>query len=162
MRPIVLLLLMGLGAACDHGIEPPDQPAEGTIRGVVTYADPDAWPSPDSLFDLRFVAMRFVPQDTSDFIQLNRLVFSHGLRRFVAQDTFTIPEVEAGTFVYSGVAQQYTANLFDWKPIGLYEENCGIFQVRGGETTHVAVTVDFRNPPDFPPPPGGLCGGTAV
>lgn len=147
------LLLALVLAACDHGLAPPEAPPVGAIRAVVTYAPPGAWPPPDSLVDLRFVAMRFVPKDTSDFLQLNRLVFSQTLRHNVARDTVVVTDVAAGAFFYSGVAQRYSQDLFAWRPVGLVEADGGVFHVRGGETTEVHVTVDFRNPPPFPPRP---------
>lgn len=144
------LLALALLAACDGGLAPPDAPPTGTIRGTVHYAG--AWPPADSLRDLRFVAMRFVPQDTADFLELSRLVFSpHTLQRFVDHDTFVVRDVAAGAYVYSGIAQQYSPSLFAWRPVGLYEANDGVFFVSSGETTDVAITVDFRALPPFPP-----------
>lgn len=148
-----MCLVAGLAAACDHGLVPPDEPPVGTIRAIITYAGhPDAWPPRDSLHDLRFVAMRFVPEDTTDFLQLNRLVFSERLRYHVPVDTVVLENIETGLFPYSGVAQRYAADLFAWRPVGLYDANGGILQVRPGETADVRVLVDFRNPPPFPPP----------
>lgn len=141
-------------AGCDHGLEPPDAPGTGTIRGTIFYTDNGAtWPSADSLRDLRFVALPFVPRDTLDlFRDLSQLVFSPTrLRTRVMQDTFSVLNVEAQTYVYSGVAQQFGTGLLDWRPVGLYEENGGIFQVRPGEVTELTITVDFRNLPPFPP-----------
>lgn len=151
-----LLLVLSVGlAACDSGIAPPDEePGFGTLRGTVLFAsaDPADWPPPDSLRDLRFVALPFVPRDTADiFSNLTELVFSPGLARFVAVDSFLIDSVKAQVYPFSGVAQQFSRNLFDWRPVGLYEANGGAFTIRSGETTHVEVRVDFRNPPPFPP-----------
>lgn len=156
--PVLLLAgLAGLGAGCDHGLTPPAEPPVGTIRGLLTYRDArPTWPSRDSLQDLRFVAMRFVPQDTADLLQLNRIVFSEPLDRYVAADTVVIDDVATGTFVYTGVAQKYGPDVFAWRPVGLYEAQGGVFQVRAGETTDVAVYVDFRDVPPFPPPSGAL------
>ncbi len=151
---LLLVLTMGL-AACDSGIAPPEEPPGfGTLRGTIRFAsaDPADWPALDSLRDLRFVALPFVPRDTADiFSNLTELVISPGLARFVAVDSFLIDSVKAQVYPFSGVAQQFSRNLFDWRPVGLYEENSGAFIVRPGETTHVEVRVDFRNPPPFPP-----------
>ena len=95
--------------------------------------------------------MRFVPEDTADFAQLNRFVFSPPLSRYVAEDVAIVDKVVTGPFFYSGVAWKYGSDLFDWKPVGLVEENGGVFVVQENETTFVEVTVDFRNPPVFPP-----------
>ncbi|MEM1127939.1 MAG: hypothetical protein AAGI71_14915 [Bacteroidota bacterium] len=145
------LALLITGPGCDAGLAPPDANAFGAIRGVVTYGPLEAWPPADSLQDLRFVAMRFIPRDTSDFLQLNRLVFSPGLDRNVAQDTFLIADVPTGVYVYSGVAQQYSRDLFAWRPLGLYTDTDGLFEVQSAETTVVQLTVNFRSLPPFPP-----------
>ncbi len=151
----IVVSLAGLQlASCDHGLAPPETPPVGAIRAYVTYVGhPNAWPPADSLRDLRFVAMRFVPADTADFLQLNRMVFSQGLKRNVAGDTTIIGNVAPGPFPYSGVAQQFSPDPFAWRPVGLVEENGGLFVVRSGETTDVHVEVDFRSPPKFPPDP---------
>ncbi len=146
--PLLLIGLLGLVLmACDHGLEPPPIPSYGVIEGEVTFTG--TWPSQDSLVDLRFVAFRFVPQDTSDFLRLNEMVFSRTLRFFVERDTFRISQVEPGVFPYAGVAQRYGPGLLDWRPVGLLDEP---FEVRAGETTHVRVDVDFQRIPPFPPP----------
>ncbi|MFQ5569780.1 MAG: hypothetical protein ACE5G0_08890 [Rhodothermales bacterium] len=153
MRCVGLVLAFLLFfAGCDHGLAPPDVPPVGSIHGVITYTDPSAWPAPDSLIDLRFFALPFVPQDTLDlFRDLNNLVFSERLDLYVAGDTFVVDSVEARIYIYSGVAQQYTRNLLDWRPVGLYEGTNGIFQVRPGQVTELSITVDFKNLPPFPP-----------
>jgi hypothetical protein len=151
---LIGLLFLLLLAGCDHGLEPPDAPGTGTIRGTIFYADDGAtWPPQDSLHDLRFVALPFVPRDTLDlFRDLSQLVFSpKKLQDHVPQDTFSVQNVEAQTYVYSGVAQQFGSGLFDWRPVGLYQENGGIFEVRPGEVTELTIMVDFRNLPPFPP-----------
>ncbi len=149
-RSCVLALL--LVVACDGGLAPPGAQEAGAIRGTVVYRPADAWPSADSLVDLRFVAMRFVPRDTADFLNLNALVFNAQRLRFnVARDTFVIGGVEPGRFLYSGVAQRFGASIVQWRPVGLYAERGGVFDVLPGETTFVEVTVDFTHPPPFPP-----------
>src|SRR5690606_17812039 len=107
----------------------------------------------DSLRDLRFVAMRFVPADTADFLQLNRMVFSQGLKRNVAGDTTIIGNVAPGPFPYSGVAQQFSPDPFAWRPGGVVAANGGLFVVQAGETTDVHVEVADRSPPNLPADP---------
>lgn len=149
----ILLLLVLAATGCDHGIAPPSESDMGVIRAHITYVQaPENWPPSDSLFDLRFVAMRFVPRDTADLLQLNRLVFSDRLDENVPSATAIISGVEAGPFLYSGVAQKFGPDIFNWRPVGLVTENNGIFIVRAGETTDVSVVADFHNPPPFPPP----------
>lgn len=149
----VILLFAAVIAACDHGLAPPTSPQTGEVIVRVSYAGhPEAWPTSDSLQDLRFVAMRFVPTDTADFLQLNRMVYSDRLRYNVSSETAGVSDVGAGPFLYAGVAQKFGTDPFAWRPVGLVEDADGVFLVRPGETTHVDVTVDFRNPPVFPPP----------
>jgi hypothetical protein len=102
--------------------------------------------------DLRFVAMRFMPQDTVDFLRLNEMAISAGLRRNVESDTFSISGVDPGAFVYAGIAHQFDANLLSWRPLGLVEDDGGIFFVESGMDTPVHVDVDFSRLPVFPPP----------
>ena len=142
------LLLALLIAACDGGLAPPEAGGTGIIKGIVRYTG--RWPSQDSLINLRFVAMRFIPRDTTDFLQLNNLVFTpERLADHVAADTFVVPDAPVGNYLYSGVAQHYSRALFAWRPLGLVS---GPFTVRSGETTRVTVDVDFSNLPPFPPP----------
>lgn len=148
---VALVAALGL-AACEGGLVVPDEETPGAIAGTITYAHGiDGWPPDSMLFDLRFVAMRFIPEDTADFLQLNRLEISNRLRTRVARDSFLIDDVAPGVFPYSGVAYRYSEDIFDWKPVGLYEEDGGVMTVRTGETTRVSVVVDFENPPIFPP-----------
>ena len=139
--------------ACDQGFAPPDEPATGTIVVDITYENyPDAWPPDEEIYELLFVALRFVPKDTTDFLQLNRLIFSDRLQFRVERQTITLEDVEAGVYPYSGVAHKYGPDLFDWRPIGLVEENGGILVVSDGQTTRVSMSADFLDPPPFPPP----------
>ena len=144
------LTLVGT-SACDGGLAPPALPATGTVHGTVTYVTPpDAWPRPDSLRDLRFFALPFVPEDTLDlFRDLNQLVFSDRLSLYVTADTFIVEGVPARTYIYSGVAQQFDTDLLDWRPVGLVDQV--LFFVRPDETTQVSIEVDFTDLPPFPP-----------
>lgn len=156
MRCLFVPAFLGIVVAaggCDHGLAPPAEAEMGVIRAYITYVqEPEDWPSSDSLYDLRFVAMRFVPRDTSDLLQLNRLVFSDRLADGASEEVAIIPNVETGPFLYSGVAQKFGPDIFNWRPIGVVSENSGLFVVRSGETTDVSVVADFNNPPPFPPP----------
>jgi hypothetical protein len=98
------------------------------------------------------VAFRFVPQDTTDFFRLNEILFSPTLEKQVPDQHFMMDSVEVGEFVYSGVAQRFSSELLDWRPVGLYEENGGAFSVKIAETTYISVLVDFANlPPSHHP-----------
>jgi len=109
------------------------------------------WPPRTELRDLRFVAMQFVPRDTADFLQLNRMAISDGLARNVDADTVLIDDVEAGPYPYAGVAQQFAADLLAWRPVGLFTNEGGLILVDPGATTTVSLVVDFDHPPVFPP-----------
>lgn len=152
MRYFVILLLCLACPACDHGLVPPDDPQRGAISGTVSYEGP--WPDLSSVFDIRFVALRIVPQSAQDIIdefERQRVVLSRGLRRPATSDTFFVGSVITGPYVYCGIAIQQSSNVFDWVPVGLYTENAGIIQVNPDDTTHVHIHVDFNNPPPFPP-----------
>lgn len=139
-------------ASCDHGFAPPEEPPTGVVLAEITYVDhPEAWPPDDELRELLFVAMRFVPKDTTDFLQLSRMIFSDRLELRVPNQRVVVSDVPTGPYLYAGVAQKYGPDPFDWRPVGLVEENGGAFFVAPGETTRVTVSVDFRNPPRFPP-----------
>ena len=135
--------------SCDHGLAPPPIPPLGSVDVSVTYRG--NWPPSDSLKDLRFVAFRFVPRDTTDFFRLNEILFSPTLPMRVPEHRMRIDSVEAGEFVYSGIAQRFSNDLLDWRPLGLYEDNGGSFTIGIAETTYIAIDVDFGNLPPFPP-----------
>jgi len=145
---IILLLSLSL-SACDHGLEPPDFSGTGTIVGTIEYVGP--WPAIEELQDLRFVGMRFVPRDTSDFLQLNLMAISGGLKKQVDFDEFRVDEVTTGLYLYSGIAQKFDADLLSWRPVGLYTNDGGIFSVAPNQTTEIHIRVDFNNLPIFPP-----------
>ncbi|MEZ4700168.1 MAG: hypothetical protein R2834_07540 [Rhodothermales bacterium] len=146
---LVFVIALIVASGCDHGLVPPERDAVGAVRGTITYTG--AWPSPDSLFDLRFVGMRFIPQDTSDFLQLNRMVISPGLRRNVEQDTFFIGDIDEGVLVYNGIAEKFGPGILDWRPAALYEGGDGTIQIREGEVVTIDLYVDFSTRPPFPP-----------
>ena len=155
--PIVLLpaglALAVLLAACDQGFTPPEDPPTGTLVVDITYENfPETWPPTEDIYELLFVALRFVPKDTADFLQLNRLIFSERLQFHVERQTVTLDSVGTGIYPYSGVAHKYSPDLFAWRPIGLVEEGGGIIVVSPEETTRVSMAADFLNPPPFPPP----------
>lgn len=146
LLPALLLLLFTSG--CESGIAPPDDVTPATLHGSINYRGD--WPSPDSVLDLRFVALRFVPVDTSDFLQLNRMEISSSLSYGVTSDTFTITGIEPGLFPYSGVARQITSNIFSWAPIGLYGDNSGVIELAEAEVLDIVIDVDFGAIPPFP------------
>ena len=147
----VIALMAGLllVSGCDAGLKPPEDEGSGTISGTITYIGD--WPGSADLKDLRFIAMRFVPQDTTDFFRLNEMVISEKLPYRVATHSFTLQDVPAGTYFYSGVAQKYAEDLLAWRPVGLVEDDGGVFTLTRGGTVSIQMEVDFANPPIFPP-----------
>ena len=146
LHAMLVLLLVG----CDHGLEPPDLPPFGTLVVDITYTG--AWPPADSLRDLRFVAFRFVPRDTADFFRLNELLFSETLPTYVDRHRLVLDSVATGAFVYTVVAQRFSSVITDWRPVGQYTENGGVYTIAPAETTAIVIPVDFLNLPPFPPP----------
>jgi hypothetical protein len=136
-------------SGCDAGLEPPEDAGSGTINGTITYIGD--WPPSEQLEDLRFIGMRFVPQDTTDFFRLNEMVISERLPDNVEMHTFTMKGVPTGTYFYSGVAQKYASDLLAWRPVGLVESDGGVFTVQRGGNVAIQIMVDFANPPLFPP-----------
>lgn len=150
MKSALAILALFLSvSACDHGLEPPDFSGTGTILGTIEYVG--EWPSPENLQDLRFVGMRFVPRDTSDFLQLNLMAISPGLKKNVTFDEFRVDEVTTGLYLYSGIAQKFDSDLLSWRPVGLYTNDAGVFSVAPNQTTEIHIRVDFDNLPVFPP-----------
>ncbi len=142
-----IILLSG----CDQGLEPVGtEPVdeEGEIHAQITYVG--EWPDENQIYDLRFVAMRFIPESISDFLRLTEMEISNHLNIHVDQEKVILEEVHNDTFFYSGVAWQFSNNIFDWRVVGLYEGNGGEFTVRG-DIVEIDIVVDFDNLPDFPP-----------
>lgn len=144
----VLWVLLGL-TACDTGLEPPEDLGTGSLDVNVTYSGD--WPPAEELNDLRFIAMRFIPADTSDFFRLNEMIISTRLNMNVSSDAFRIESAPTGTYFYTGIAQQFSDNLLSWRPIGLYEGNSGVFTIGRGQEITLDIQVDFANLPEFPP-----------
>ncbi|HEX7072243.1 MAG TPA: hypothetical protein VF190_15630 [Rhodothermales bacterium] len=146
----VCALSLSIVAACDGGLAPPEDQRTGTIEAGIRYVG--TWPPADSVRDIRFVAMRFVPRDTSDFLELNRLAISDRLSYGVNEETVRVSDIRPGVFVYSGIAVNYAPSIFAWRPVAVYEENDGVFEVAPSETVRIQIEVDFSAPPEFPPP----------
>ena len=149
--PARFVFIAALGACtlsgCDGGLAPPVRAGPGVIVGTVTYVG--RWPAADSLVDLRFVAMPLVPRDTTAFLRRNELALTPArLPTNVTADTFVVPDARPATYVYAGIAQRFAASLFAWRPVGVV---AAPFTVRAGETTRVALRVDFASLPPFPP-----------
>lgn len=144
----LLFSALFLLANCEGGLEPPMEEPDptGVITGIVTYSG--EWPPPDSLKDLRFVPLKFIPQTPRDiFSEFGNLVFSEQLDFFVEQDTFKVENVPNGEYIYNTIAQQF-GQIIEWRPVGLYEENGGIIEMND-DTVSITIHVDFDNLPPF-------------
>ena len=138
-------------AGCDQGLKPvaPDPDVnEGEIHAHITYVG--EWPAEDQIHDLRFVAMRFIPESETDLFRADEMEISDRLKTRVDRETVRLKEVRDGTFYYSGVAWRFSSSLFDWRIAGLYADNGGEFTVNG-DIVEIDIVVDFDNLPDFPP-----------
>ena len=138
-------------AACEGGLEPPPPEPEpvGVIKGTVTYSG--TWPPHEQVVDLRFVPLKSIPLTPLDiFADLENLRFSNRLLFNVEVDTFIVTELRDGLYLYNAIARQASDNIFNWSPLGLYEENDGIIIVNR-DTTTITIHVDFDNLPPFPP-----------
>jgi len=136
--------------ACDRGLEPPHDEISptGAISGTVNYSG--EWPPQSQLQDLRFVPLKTVPQSMNDILaDFQNLQFSNRLSYNVDSDSFLLEDVVNGVYQYNAVVQQY-GGIFDWRPVGVYDDNDGVITVEG-ETVHIHIEVDFDNLPPFPP-----------
>lgn len=77
------------------------------------------------------------------------LTYSDRLNYHVDSDTFLVEDLENGVYQYNAVVQQF-GGIFDWRPVGVYDENDGLIIIEG-ETVHITIEVDFDNLPAFPP-----------
>lgn len=135
---------------CEGGLEPPQtEPSpEGVISGTVHYTG--NWPPSSELQDLRFVPLKIVPQSPTDLLSdFQNLGFSDKLDFNVESDTFLVDDLQNGVYVYNVIAQQFGGS-FDWRPVGVYEENDGVI-ILEGDTIRITIEVDFDNLPPFPP-----------
>jgi len=150
--PVFSIIAILLLTQCDKGLEPPDEDLipPGVIQGTVTYSGD--WPPQQSLIDLRFVPLPFVPETVFDiFSDLENLRFSNRLQYFEDEGTFIVENVRSGVYVYNIIAHQFGNNILaDWRPVGVYTENYGLIFVEG-DTTTIHIHVDFDNLPPFPP-----------
>ena len=166
---LVLLFLITLTVACDHGIEPkPVQPEPPGFGGTINFIG--AWP--DSVKRTHIVVFKDPLLTSSDFnifnlkFVSNEIPFGTRNYEYSSRDSSVIPGTgvfEPGSYAYVAVAQQFTENLSllrrDWFVAGVYY--AGNDTIQPGtlvipDSTFVQfinITCDFNNPP--PQPPGG-------
>ncbi len=168
---IALLTILVFYSGCDEGLtlDP------SGFRGTITFSN---WPPPDSVWELRLVAFKRQPTDSSglfaEWLKGNVLVhppigtpafkkfrtdstnlFVDSIRYSVTLHGIAVDEPE--TYVYVALAWRYTQNVFtDWRPAGLYLAQPNTFVprelvIRKHEYVQdVNIHCDFRNPPPKP------------
>jgi len=163
---VVLLLLSG----CDRGLAPPAPEPWTEFSGFSGTIHFKNWPPLDSVQELRVVAFRHYPSDSSSIFQLlvsgeavvypaiglkSLLQYGADTTSYVMTDDST--SLKVGIYEYVVVAQKYGANIFsDWKPAGLYTKTPGSFVPAPVEVILNRITpgydiyVDFHNPPPKP------------
>lgn len=151
-----LVLFIFLLFSCDGGLKPEPKPS---ISGFISFEQDVAWPSADSMKDLRVVAFRTFPfADSSgiiDMILSGDAIFSESLEMYTDTASFLI-ELESipDTMKYIAVAQQY-GTLFEWKAVGVYTEsgdpakNSALI-IDDNINYMIDIHVDFNNLPPQP------------
>ena len=133
---LTVLLLFSTG--CDTGLGPPDAPSG--FSGVIRFKH---WPPADSVWELRIVAFPSYPSD----------LFADSIRYSFTSEGTTL---DVGVYNYVAFAWRPTANLFDWRPAGVYSTGPGQFDpapvrvLLHKNVTGINIDVDFSNPPPKP------------
>ncbi|MGC8594315.1 MAG: hypothetical protein ACP5US_04040 [Candidatus Kryptoniota bacterium] len=160
----LLFLIAIFSPGCTHGISPLSvQPGFG---GSIHFTS--AWPSPDSVKDIRVVAFYHYPpvdiigEVLSGAAKVYPPIGSTSLPLFVDSLNYRF-ETDPSTFEYVVVALQYGPNLFsDWKVVGAYGYEHGVGKPKKviiPEDTFVNginIDVDFKNTPPTPSGAGGI------
>jgi hypothetical protein len=153
------LLLLG----CSGGLDPTELPPQASISGrLIVRGGTQSYPPRDSLFDLRVVAFRTIPKDSSIIAAVlgGEAYFTQTSVIDSSSYSITIPLTgnvpEPLRLEYIAVAQQYGPNVFsDWRVVGVYSEDTlwtpkAVVLTRGVHRTDVDITIDFQNPPPQP------------
>lgn len=156
-------LLLAFAFGCDGGLDPTSQPPEAILGGrLIVRGGTASYPPRDSLFDLRVVAFRTIPRDSSIIAAVlgGQAYFTPTSVLDSSSYTITISFTESTPdplrLEYIAVAQQYGPNVFsDWRVVGVYAADTlwtprAVVLTRGERRTDVDITIDFRNPPPQP------------
>lgn len=166
MRYFTLLFLTALFltapfSGCDGGLDP-DSVVEPGFGGTITYIS--RIPPPDSLKDLRIVAVPYYPVDTLFQPLIIKVIegiipFSADIRsgadsgKTVTYEMFLKPK----TYYYIAIVQQYGIDVFSqWKVVSVFQQSPSdptprIITVEDGKfTKNIHFTVDFYNLPPQP------------
>lgn len=166
---LVLFAFLVLCSSCDKGLAP--DPTGFT--GVILFRN---WPPADSILELRLVAFRKPPTDSSgllaEFINGNVVIYPYvGTPAFPKYDQsgnlvdsirYTcilqgVTTLEPARYAYVALAWRYGSNLFaDWRPAGVYTNQPGTFTpavltvAKHDIITGVDILCDFHNLPPRP------------
>jgi len=167
--PVLLYLFILVLYGCDKGLNPDPSGFSGVIRLT-------NWPPPDSVWELRLVAFKNPPTDSSsliiEWLRGNVLVYppigspsftkTDSTGRFVDSIRYNvllqgIDVDEPVRYSYVALAWRYSPNVFtDWRPAGIYTHQQGSFIPRPLVIAKhqfvrgVDILCDFRNPPPRP------------
>jgi hypothetical protein len=172
MRYAVTLLtvLVLFSTGCDTGLGPPDAPSG--FSGVIRFKH---WPPADSVWELRIVAFPSYPSDSASILldlaqrlvsvypqigqpnllsdTTQKVLFADSIRYSFTSEGTTL---DVGVYNYVAFAWRPTANLFDWRPAGVYSTGPGQFDpapvrvLLHKNVTGINIDVDFSNPPPKP------------
>lgn len=143
------------------GLDPTVVPSFTGISGTITYVGgASAWPTPDSVFEVRVVAFDVRPTDPSQILGAllaGKAAVSDTLPRQVAQTAFSITVNDAPrTFEYVVVALRYGPDFqLNWRMLDVYTLSGDATQpspitVNANDDKRVNFRVDFNNLPPQP------------
>jgi hypothetical protein len=164
-------LVLFVFPGCDKGLEPIDNPSG--FSGTIRFRN---WPTPDNVYELRLIAFKEFPRDSSGILQLllqNKLdvyppLGSPAFKKFDSSGTRHVDSIQysfttqgttlkVANYEYIVVGWRYSAtNLFAWRPAGLVAIAPNSFEPKPLRVllhkiaTNVDIEVDFSNPPPTP------------
>lgn len=166
MNKTLLILVLGILFACDHGIDP--EKIEETITtnsgisGTIFYKNwPPLPPEPDSLYNLKLVVYKeYPPQDLmGEVIEYFPENFEENLTYRVDSATYAV-SIDTGYYEYIVVAQQYGQYVyFDWWVVGHYDTTLqdtiptAITVYQDSIIDNINIYVDFDSVLFKPPEP---------
>lgn len=159
--PRIITVIFLLSGCDEHGLNP-DNVDESGFGGTISFVS--KLPPPDSLFDIRIVAVPYFPVDTLFQPIILKVLdgvipFSENFKqsadsgKTIRYELFVKPQ----TYYYVAVVQQFGIDVFSqWKVVSVYgygpsDPNPKIIAVEDGKfTRNINFTVDFY---DLPPQP---------
>jgi hypothetical protein len=155
---IIIVTAVALLPGCNEGLNPNDVTEEG-FGGTITFAS--ALPPPDSLRDLRVVAVPYYPVDTtfsSVLYKVTKGIIAHSPSRIEAGDAGTSISyalyVPPKVYYYIAVVQQYGSDVFtQWHVVAVYGTGGTpkpVVVMKNSFVTGIDLTVDFYHLPPQP------------